>query len=323
MKKTRANLSLSQYKSIDFGTIILTRKMKELHQILNREMIDLCKCLPESVQDRALQFLMEYNRISPGEPLNFFKKYYLPAWSVIYHLLSEKNQKDINEDLLTALRGQALAMFLHSFDDHLNDGDIPASHLTLLLRSAAWVRFNGCIEYFSAEKPETENIAKDLIGDYYAGMLSEGRVDDLDGYCSLFKKQMATGLVMPVCIAKSLAIDDSVTELVRKSYEAFCVAWRLLDDINDIEEDILDGRRAAPYCALPADQRALWDIKNKKERLEKITTILIKEEIPQKIIRRIKSEMTGAEAYARRAGLPALADEYSCLRRPVESVLEK
>jgi hypothetical protein len=323
MKKTRTNFSLSQYTSIDFGTIDLSHKMTELHQILNREMLDLCKNLPNSVQDRALQFLMEYNRITPGEPLNFFKKYYPPAWSVIYHLLSEKNQKDLNKDLLTALRGQALAMFLHSFDDHLNDGDIPASHLSLLLRSTAWMRFNECIKHFSDKIPESAAMAESLINDYYAGMLSEERLDDLEGYCSLFKKQMTTWLVMPMCIAKSLAIDDSVTELVRKSYEAFCVAWRLLDDINDIEEDILDGRRAAPYCALPADQRALWDIKNKKERLEKITTILIKEEIPQKIIRRIKSEMTGAEAYARRAGLPALADEYSCLRRPVESVLEK
>src|SRR4030042_93083 len=46
----------------------------------------------------------------------------------------ESNNSRIN--LHTALGGQALAMFLHSYDDHLNDGDIPASHLALLVRSA-------------------------------------------------------------------------------------------------------------------------------------------------------------------------------------------
>jgi len=323
-KSTKTQINLSQYNSLDFGIINLSPEKRELYQILNREMPELCRGLPESARDRAIDFLMAYGRVTPGGPLDFFSRYYPPAWSVIYHIHGMESRESDNSriNLHTALGGQALAMFLHSYDDHLNDGDIPASHLALLVRSAAWMRFNNCIKHFADKTPESAAIAENLINDYYAGMMHGSRIQTLEQYCSLFRKQMATWLVMPLCTAKSLETDDSVTGLIRKSYESFGVAWRLLDDVNDLEEDLTDQRPAAPYWALPDKHRRLWDIKNKKERLEKITSILIKEAALKKIIRKIDAEMKSAEKFAEQAGLHGLAAEYSELRRPVALFLK-
>ena len=217
MKKTKINPLISQCKSLDFGTIKLTQEKTELYHILNKELLNLCKLLPESMQSSAIQFLMDYSRISPGEPLDFFSRYYPPVWSVLYHIHMLKNRipVPIHESFLIALQGQAYAMFLHSLDDHMNDGDIPASHLALLLRSSAWMRFNECIQYFTEKIPESKVIAKNLINDYYSGIMIDDRQASLEQYCAHFRKQVATGLIMPLCTATLMGIDDLIVRNIQ------------------------------------------------------------------------------------------------------------
>jgi hypothetical protein len=324
MKITQINPIVSQYKSLDFGTIKLTQEKIELYQILNKELINLCKLLPESMQSSAIQFLMDCSGISPGEPLDFFSKYYPPVWSVLYHIhmLKKRNPVPVNESILIALQGQAYAMFLHSLDDHLNDGDIPASHLALLLRSTSWMRFNECIQYFTEKMPESKVIAKNLINDYYSGMMIDNMHASLEQYCARFKKQVATGLIMPLCTTTLMGIDDPIVHHIQHSYESFGVAWRLLDDIQDIEEDIKNRVQTAIYCSMPQKYSNLWNIEENNTRFEKIASLLMKEGIIYNIIQKIYNEMKKAEILAIKAGLAELAVEFSELNRPISAVVK-
>ena len=128
---------LSSCSKIDFGSVDLSGREKEFYKEFNSEIISLCDSLPESIQTDALLFFMKYSGLSIGHKLDFFKNYYVPSWSIIYWLIhSERpNRRLTQEDIKNAKTAHSMAMILHSLDDHISDKEIPASHLTLLLRS--------------------------------------------------------------------------------------------------------------------------------------------------------------------------------------------
>ena len=136
---------LSSCSAIDFGDIDLSDPEKEFCRQLSRQVLSLCKSLPPSVQTDAVFFLMRYGRMSLAEELNFFKTTTtLPAWSIIYWLahLHDDYRGLSRECVRDALTAHAMAMLLHSLDDHLNDGEMKVTHLNLLLRSQAWLTMN-------------------------------------------------------------------------------------------------------------------------------------------------------------------------------------
>jgi hypothetical protein len=90
------------------------------------------------------------------EKLNLFRLYYVPAWSVIYWLIqSDTGGSGLTQvDIKNAKAAHFLAMFLHALDDHLTDHQVPATHLTLLLRSQAmgWDPESGRAQESTLEK---------------------------------------------------------------------------------------------------------------------------------------------------------------------------
>ena len=96
---------------------------------------------------------MEYVHINVGEKLDFFKYYYRPAWSVLYWLTAQRHDRRIvsDEEIDAMLDGQAIAMLLHSLDDHLVDGEVRC-HVTLL-RGQAWHRMNEGFNRFAPGSP--------------------------------------------------------------------------------------------------------------------------------------------------------------------------
>jgi len=87
----------------------------------------------------------------------------------------------ISDDYVDSLLGcQAMAMLLHSLDDHLVDGDVPLSHMTLLIRSQAWLRMNECINRFCAGVQDGIETARGLIDDYYVGIMEVEVPSSLD-----------------------------------------------------------------------------------------------------------------------------------------------
>ncbi len=130
---------VSTLKGISFGEIRLYEGEKSFYTDLNGAMIRLVRSLPSSVQADALLRIMADSRIEVGEDFNIFRNYYVPSWSVIYHVNSAAEAHSFTaEEINMAPTAQAMAMFLHSLDDHLCDDEMETTHLLLLVRSQAW-----------------------------------------------------------------------------------------------------------------------------------------------------------------------------------------
>ncbi|HOD16538.1 MAG TPA: class 1 isoprenoid biosynthesis enzyme [Spirochaetota bacterium] len=303
----------------------------DFYRRLNDRISALCRSLPRSAQTAALTFLMEYVHINVGEKLDFFKYYYRPAWSVLYWLTAQRHDRRIvsDEEIDAMLDGQAIAMLLHSLDDHLVDGEVPMSHVTLLLRGQAWHRMNEGFNRFCSGITGGIEIARELIGDYYSGITDKEAPASLDAYCGLFRKQMATWVIMPVLAAMKTGGNAKYVSGLRGAYESFGIAWRLLDDIQDLEADMEKGERSAVYACLNDDGRRLWDLLAEKNgdaaavTSEKICAIIQQECIVERIADRIVVELERAAELSTGVGLVGLAEEFRVLARPVIELLEK
>jgi hypothetical protein len=222
---------LSSCSEIDFGAVNLSDTEKEFCSELNNEIVSLCKSLPESTQTDALLLFMRYFRIPFGQGLSFFRNYYVPAWSTIYWLIqSAPEGKGLaQEDRQNAKIAHSMAMFLHPFDDHLNDGQLPVTHLALLLRSQLWMIMNNAFSRLADGIDGGKEIVQGLIDDYYSSIRSSKDNLSLDNYCDLFRKQMATWLIVPVLMTKKMTTNEEFTDAIQTAYGSFGIAWRLLD----------------------------------------------------------------------------------------------
>lgn len=318
---------LSSCSEIDFGAVNLSNDGKEFCRELNNEIISLCKSLPESTQADALLFFMRYFRIPLGQELSFFRNYYVPAWSIIYWLIQSvpKGGRLEREDMQNAKSGHSMALLLHPLDDHLNDGQLPATHLALLLRSQSWMITNIAFKNLADGVDGGEEIVQGFIDDYYSSICGSEEIESLDSYCNHFRKQMATWLIVPVLMTKKATANEEFTDAIQTAYESFGIAWRLLDDIKDIKIDMMKGSHSAIYVCLPEDKRNLWDrgtgekIDKNSGRTKVILDYVLENSVIERIKEKICSELESASSIADNWDMSALADEFRCLVKPLKN----
>ena len=311
---------------IDFGTVKLSDSQKKFHEELNKEIILLCKSLPESTQDDALIFSMRYSGLSFGDELNFFKNYYAPTWSIVYWLIQACpiDKKLRERDIKEAITGHTMAMNLHSLDDHLNDGELPSTHLTLLLRSQSWMIMKTAFNYLAAEIKGGKKIVADFIDNYYESIRCPKEIKQLDSYCDLFRKQMATGMIVPVLLTKMIHNSDKFSNAIQAAYGSFGIAWRLLDDLKDLQSDLANSTHSSIYICLPEWAKNIWnrykDLKSpKKDDLtEIIIECLVDKGVIKRITHRICSELESAASIADDLDMGGLADEFLALVKPIK-----
>ncbi len=316
--------SALSHSSIAFGVISLSDDEKSFFDDLCGVVTRMCRRLPESTQTDAIFFAMRYAGISVGEPLHFFKNYYAPCWSVIYWIMrSPRAARPLSdEEYSHALTVHAMAMLLHSLDDHLCDGQLKPTQLLLLLRGEAWRMLHEALARLTEGVEGGSEIAASFIDSYYKGM-SAAPPETLDAYCSLFNSQLATGLVAPVLTAMRLDPGGITSEAARSAFEHFGVAWRLLDDVQDIEDDMADGEASGAFLILPESGRDLWRAAAEgveggpQARIEKLQVLLAEERIIERLVERIISELDEAARIAEGAGLGGLAAEYRMLASPL------
>lgn len=318
---------LAYCSDIDFGGISISNEEKDFYNQLNNEIILLCKSLPQSIQTDALLFLMEYLNASFEEELIFFRKYYKPAWSIIYWLIQPTPDDKVIEkkDIKNAITGHAMAMFLHAFDDHLNDNELPATHQTLLLRSQSWMRMNKSMYILADSVDGGHDIVRSFIDDYYYSICSSKEIKTIDNYCDIFRKQMATWLIVPVLLAKKINTDKKFTDAVQTAYGSFGIAWRLLDDIKDIEEDMRKGSHSSLYICLPENIKDCWDkisgvqLRERYNNTNTIFNYILENNVVEIVKERICMELELAASITNSCDMRNLADEFCCLLRPLKS----
>jgi hypothetical protein len=316
---------LSFCSLVNFGTVNLSREEEAFRGELNQEMLAFCKYLPKSMQTKAALFLIKYLHVSFNDGLNFINYFYAPAWSILFWLYQScpNNRKLDPKYVKDAKTGHTMAMFLHAFDDHLTDGQLPVTHLALLMRTQSWMRMNLAFEKVASRVPKGAAIVSDFIDDYYSSMGTSDETESLESYCAFFRKQMATWLVVPVLMAKRIYADEKFARSVQAIYSSFGIAWRLLDDLQDIEKDLIKGIHSSLYTCLPGSIRKRWD-RVKEERgnpnngsaMHVLNYILVNGVI-DRIKQRICSELESAACRADCCDMAGFADELRCLSRPL------
>lgn len=301
--------------SLRFGTAALSDITRPVHAMVNAAIPELCRALPPSQRTDAALFLMRYgSALRDGAP-DFFRNFHAPSYTVLAHIHASPAAPRRAPDwaLERAAAVQAMAMLLHSLDDHLNDGELPATHLALLIRSEAWRRYRAGIALLADGDAALSALAEDLIDAYYRGVTKRERPDTLDAYMERFRDEMATWNAAPLMLARRCGFDDMALTDLRHIYECFGVAWRLLDDLQDAEEDFAARRRAALCVALPAEGRAYWE-KGERNGLRSVMESCRAVERIRGIILELLDE--GARR-AETLGMPGLAAEYRALAGPL------
>jgi len=323
MEDTIEDLLLS-CSGIDFGIVKLSEGGKKFRAECDNEVISLCKSLPQSTQADGLLLLMRYFGIPFGEELSFFSHYYAPSWSIIYWLIQSGpgcRRLDQN-DIRHAKKAHGMALLLHPIDDHLNDNEWQTTHLSLLLRSQAWMIMNNALKQLATEVSGGEQIARVFIDDYYSSIRSSENVACLDTYCGHFRKQMATWLIVPALLTKKAGADEAFSDAVQNAYGSFGIAWRLLDDINDIEADMMKGEHSSIYHCLPETIRNHWDKETEDKNGSGAWIILnyVKENsLVDRLKERTCSELESAASILNDWNMSGLADEFRSLWRPLKN----
>ncbi|MCP4133705.1 MAG: hypothetical protein GY754_22240 [bacterium] len=321
---SRENNIFTQFESAAFGEIILSPEKEEFYKEINAQIPNMCNSLPESMRMDAFTFMMEYAALTLKDKLIFFRGFYVPTWSVLFWLLKSTSiKRDLSpEEYSDAVCCHAMTMFLHSLDDHLNDADMPATHLLLFMRSQAWYLLQTGIDRYSQDIPGGRELADSLINTYYPAIINFNKLESLDAYCDLFRDQISTWYITPMLTAIKLIGSTEAAHTIRSAFGSFGVAWRIIDDINDIKKDMNNKHFTTVYYALSHDGKKTWEelggfldspIKNEKDLLRDLAALLEREKTLDLLMNRIHAELDDAARIAEENGMSELAREYLTL----------
>jgi len=324
--KSRIRDYLRNCETIDFGKAKLSKAEGAFYRQFCNEILSFCRSLPLSAQTDAMFFLMKYSGLNLGDEPDFFANYYSPTWSIIYWLTQNRSLPKMRlkkEDVTSAITAQSMAMFLHSLDDHLTDGQVPVSPLTLLLRTQAWTIMNRAFRTLADGVPAGRRTIHRFIDEYYSSIQDSKELKSLDNYCDLFRRQMAIGMITPTLLSMKMTGISDFTRNLQIAYGSFGIAWRLLDDIRDIGGDIEKGTESSIYLCLPEKIRTQWKnniFRNRRVAKAATKSILIhilEHSLIDKIKERICTELDSAASLVGGHKMIGLAHEFRCLACPL------
>lgn len=317
---------LHHCETMDFGRIIFSKTEGNFYRRFSNEIIALCRSLPESVRTDSILFLLKYFGVNLSEGVDFYAHFYAPTWSILYWL-SHNNTLPTNRlkkgDINNAVTAQSMAMLLHTLDDHLTDEQLNVSPLTLLLRSQAWTIMNRALGNLAKGIPGGSRTSQGFLGQYYSNIQDSKEQNNLDSYCCHFRKQMAIGMVAPILLSMKMERIADFARDMEMAYGSFGIAWRLLDDIRDIDRDMERGAHSAIYLCLPNKMRNHWNNHNNrsrtaaKEAWNAVLDHLLEYRLIEKIKERICEELRAASAVVEIYGLKGLSREFKCLAYPL------
>lgn len=321
------SLAVEQCTCLNFGQVELTPEQAALLALMNRQIIELCRTLPKSLQDSALLAVQRhFTGFQLTNLMNFFTKFYVPSWSLIYWMDRQAESSAHTglsaQELEQAIVAQGLAYFLHMLDDHIADGQIPISHLLLQLRTQAWIKFTGLAQGLAQSVADGDVIIQSTLDRYFQGIHDPVAPSDFDGYCELFRQQLSTTLVIPLLVAKRTGCP---TQPLQKSYEAFCIAWRLLDDLRDCDEDTFAGQKSAIYYSLSPDYQAIWKVCQRGDVASSHWAVLRSYLEEANVLKNLVQQTIGylyqAQDFAQVAGLTPYVQELQALAVPLQAAL--
>lgn len=134
---------------------------------------------------------------------------------------------------------------------------------------------------------------------------------------------MATWLIVPTLLARKICSDEEFSRSIQAAYTSFGIAWRLLDDIQDIEKDMMTGVHSSIYVCLSEDLRDCWDkdTEEKKDQKNDYVQTILSYVLENRLIYTIKeracAELESAASIADACSLPGFAGELHSLLKPL------
>ena len=307
-------MNLSDYH---FGPVRLDAADSAFNRRMNQRLRDLCRRLPRPLRTEALLFLFKQAGIAPDGDFDFFRIYYAPIWTIVPQLWEDRitRNETPNEGWLDNLAtAQAMSLLLHLLDDHLTDGQVPTTHLLLQLRSEAWSFYRSAL---AGPGPAAQAPIEQMLERYFTGIHDRDTVTDLDTYGARFKLQIGTWLAGPVAFAGE---DVKLTNDVIAFLEHFSLAWRFLDDLQDVEEDAAANQKSTLYWLLDERGRELWSATSTGDGLSPLKEFILDRGYIDGLVERILNEMNLARRIAEGRSWKRLTDQLDMLTAPLRDI---
>lgn len=308
--------------TVRFGQVQLLPEQKPLLRQMNRWVIDLCRRLPAPLRDQAVLAVQRHLPRSRADGIaNFFDQYYPLSWSSLHWLADSARLEPAKALLGPALRAQAAALFLHRFDDHLVDGQIPLDNLTLQLRTQAWMSFQEDVDRLTSRIEDGPATASAMISDYLVAIHQPPQCRDLAAFDAAYRAELHTVLLTFALLAQAGGYDR---HQVLAMAESAGLAWRHLDDLRDWAADARAGKLSGLYHCLPTGGQTAWrrcpgrpadapEWRVLRSELDKLGGTAV--------LSPIKNHLDAAAAAATTLGLPGLARGFHAMAAPLKEVL--
>lgn len=277
------------FAELRFGASPPDPEREGLRRAMNDDLSQLTReALPPRLAAEAQSLLAQY---SDGD---FFARFPVPAWSFL-------QGGPLGGALPAGVAGQArrahgLALFLHLWDDHLCDGELAPDLLRLHLRTAAWQAWEAHCRALCRSLGADLALCSRHAARYLEALQRPAPAPDLPAYEAAFRESVAMWTVVPRLLAgrATPAAGGLGTAL-----EAFFVAWRLLDDLQDMRADCLAGRTTAVALLLDAPGRRRWEAcRDDGAAFDRLLRALPSQGLPARLLWRVAALLGEARAAA-------------------------
>ncbi|MFG2978503.1 hypothetical protein ACGFYY_36650 [Streptomyces sp. NPDC048331] len=271
-----------------FGAIAETAEVSALRGRLHRHLLDTASGLDPAWRECVMRELTAHGRSVRAPGGDFFARFPAPVWSFLHWVPTARGQA-------YAERNQALALFLHLWEDHLSDGQLPEEESFVRLRARAWQEWERSALALAAQWGAPVR----LVGAHaavYREAVAHRRERSRDGYYRTAARQAALWTLLPAILAVTGRTAGRLGPVVTD----FALAWRIVDDLADVEEDAAAGARSAVWWELPPRSRAGWGADPGRP---------VAGEAEGRLGRRAARLLVRAAYRAERAGLPGWAME--------------
>jgi len=240
-----ARQDVTALSQVDFAPFPLDEPLIALRRRMHGALASVADRLPAPWASEARATFVAYC----GGEEDFYRLFYAPCWSFLHWIAAAY---PISADLLqTAERCQSLALFWHLWDDHLSDRQLPLTMMRLQLRSLVREEWRQDALKLCQAAGVSESMVDQIEQDYLVSVDGYGRRCDLESYARHAICQGAIWTLAPLCLDR--LYQTHLADIVGE----FCVAWRLIDDIQDVVADIASGQANAVWHALSPAERAV------------------------------------------------------------------
>ena len=311
---------VDDFTRLRFGEVNLNPEVAALRLEFERRLSNVLALLPGPLWRECLGAVDGYG----GGGGKFYHLFYPPVWSFLYWIPAVARRPIDPAMLSHATTAQALALFLHLWDDHLCDGQLPLDMARLQARCEAWRAFIVAANALRDATAPGSRRVEQQVELYLTATQRPGQAQDLEAYCERFLRQIAIWTLAPRLFGETSGQADALCATI----ESFSIAWRLLDDVQDIAADSAAGVRTAVWHLLDDAGRRCWDdchaAAQERERVDDATfeALAAHAKTPScvpALLARIDSHLAQAARIAARENWSGLFREIVQSRLPVVS----